>query len=179
MGFCQVKNLGVEHLNISIDILNISDIINIDSEGHTYKTRKDLTMVYAKDMNKKAEQVRIEREEEKRKAQDALNLKAEAQARQFCHSTLSSEIDEIAADGRNSLSLVFTEVDTNGHCYQLKYDGEYIEVPGILSFSTIENILADHEYNVTIGPVCDYRTYKGKYSYQNRYRKGRRVTISW
>ena len=136
-------------------------------------------MVYAKDMNKKAEQVRIEREEEKRKAQEALNLRAETQARQFCHSTLSNEIDEIAADGRNSLSLVFTEVDADGHCYQLKYDGEYSKVPYILSFSTIKNILDDHEYKVTIGDVCNYRTYKGKYSYQHRYCKGRRVTISW
>lgn len=136
-------------------------------------------MVYAKDMNKKAEQVRIEREEEKRKAQEALNLKAEAQARQFCHSTLSNEIEEIAKGGRNSLTLNFTEVDANGHCYQLTYDGEYTKVPGILSFSTIKNILADHEYKVTIGNVCDYRTYKGKYSYQNRYCKGYRVTITW
>ena len=136
-------------------------------------------MVYAKDMNEKAEQVRIAREEEKRKAQEALNLKAEAQARQFCHSTLSKQIEEVAEDGRNSLSLDFTEEDANGHCYQLTYDGEYTKVPGILSFSTIKNILADHEYKVTIGTVCEYRTYKGKYSYQNRYCKGRRVTISW
>lgn len=136
-------------------------------------------MVYAKDMNEKAEQVRAEREEEKRKAQEALNLKAEAQARQFCHSTLSSKIEEIAEDGRNSISLDFTEVDANGHCYQLIYDDEYTKVPGVLSFSVIENILAEHEYEVKIGTVCDYRAYKGKYSYQNRYYKGFRVTITW
>jgi hypothetical protein len=136
-------------------------------------------MVYAKNMNEKAEQVRIAREEEKRKAQEALNLKIETQTRQFCHSTLSRQIEEIAEDGRNSLSLDFTEVDANGHCYQLTYDDEYTKVPGILSFSTIKYILAEHEYKVTIGTVCDYRTYKGKYSYQNRYCKGRRVTISW
>lgn len=136
-------------------------------------------MVYAKDMHERAEQVRIEREEEKRKVQEALNLKAETQARQFCHSTLSNEIEEIAADGRNSLSLDFTEVDADGNCYQLIYDNEYTKAPGILSFSVIKNILTDHEYKVTIGTVGEYRTYKGKYSYQNRYCKGRRVTITW
>ena len=175
---CQEENLGVEHLNIGIDILNISDIINIDSEGHTYKTRKDLIMVYAKDMHERVEQVRQEQAEKVRKETEERVAQAVEKTKQYCHSVLSRMIEEVTEKGGNSLSIDITKENKDGISNLIEYDNGYGITNKIIMLEKMKNILSDHSYTVAVGER-KFRTYCGKYRYQDIWHDGYRVTITW
>ena len=135
-------------------------------------------MVYAKDMHERAEQVRQEQAEKVRKETEERIAQAVEKTKQYCHSVLSRMIEEATEKGGNSLSIDITKENKDGISNLFKYDDGYGITDKILVLEKMKNILSDHNYTVAVS-TRRFRTYYGKYRYQDIWHDGYRVTITW
>ena len=135
-------------------------------------------MVYAKDMHERAEQVRREQAEKARKEIEERINQATEKTRQYCHSVLSRMIEEATEKGNNSLSINITEENKEGISKLFEYDNGYHITDKIIILEKMKNILSDHSYTITV-TKRQFRTYYGKYRYQDIWHAGYTVTITW
>lgn len=138
MGFCQVLNLGVEHLILYIDIhIKLMYII--------YEVRE--TMMTAKEARKKTSEVKTA----KAVARTEEMLKINERTRQYCYSRLSAKIAERANNGEDSLSFNITCPLSNEETfYFLEYDSTndiYRQSKEVYSWKVMKEILRANGYD--------------------------------
>ena len=138
MGFCQVLDLGVEHLILYIDI-------HIELRYTIHEVRE--MMITAKEARKKTSEVETARAVAKAEEM----LKINKRTRQYCCSKLSAKIAEKAKDGKDSLSLDMTCPLSNDETFHfLEYDSTndiYYQSKEVYSWKLMKEILRANGYD--------------------------------